>query len=85
MPYINTDCEIDLDPEDFYDYCSIREKKELAKILAEDGYVVLCSSIENKSPSSDFDWKKMLEKISLSKHRLSVEEEMMIKKIHDKL
>lgn len=85
MPYFTTECEIDLDTEEFYRECSKGEKVELAELLAEDGYVVICEKSNNKMTHSDFIWNEMMEKILLNRHRLSIEEEMMIKKIYDKL
>ena len=35
MPYIN----IDIDVDDFYRDCSTREKKELAELLTDDGFL----------------------------------------------
>jgi hypothetical protein len=88
MPYFNVD-DLDISPSDFVDSCSRREINELIEILIEDGYLTdndVNSEIKKNNKSYlDKIYDECLFKLSISKHRLTNEEEEIIKKIADRL
>jgi hypothetical protein len=87
MPDFST--EIDIDVDEFWDECSKSEKKELIDLLVEEGHVtrVPNSSIndEIQKPSLiEIEWNDMIDKLSLLRQRLSIEEEDTIKALVEK-
>jgi ABC-type histidine transport system ATPase subunit len=81
-----TEAEIDLDIEDIYENLSDREVNKLIKLLAEEGEVISTNTSKNESISFlDEEWKKTLIKLMGNRHRLSNEDEEIIKQIANKL
>ena len=87
MPDFST--EIDIDVDEFWDECSRSEKNELIDLLVDEGLVrrVVNSSIndEFQRPSlMEIEWNTMINKLSLLRQRLSIEEEDTIKALVEK-
>jgi hypothetical protein len=77
--------DLNISPSDFVDACSKKEINELIEILIEDGYIDNESISTNNVTYDDELYGKVLIKLSKSRHRLTNEEEEIIKKIADKL
>jgi hypothetical protein len=84
MPDFYVD-DLNISPSDFVDACSKKEINELIEILIEDGYIDNESISTNNVTYDDELYGKVLIKLSKSRHRLTNEEEEIIKKIADKL
>jgi hypothetical protein len=87
MPDFST--EIDIYVDEFWNECSRSEKNELIDLLVEEGHVtrVPNSSIddEKQKPSLiEIEWNDMIDKLSLLRQRLSIEEEETIKALVEK-
>jgi len=81
-----TEAEIDLDIEEIYENLSDREVNKLIKLLVEEGEVISTNAGKNDSMSFlDEEWKKTLIKLIDNRHRLSNEDEEIIKQIANKL
>jgi len=81
-----TQAEIDLSVDDIYENLSDREVKRLINLLVEEGEVISTNISKNESMSFlDEDWKKTLINLMNNRHRLSNEDEELIKKIAQKL
>ena len=81
--------EIEIDVEEFWDECSKREKNELIDLLVNEGFVrlVVDSSINNefRRPSlMEIEWNTMIDKLSLLRQRVTLEEEQAIKELVSK-
>ena len=81
--------EIEIDVEEFWDECSRREKNELIDLLVNEGFVklVVDSSINNEfqRPSlMEIEWNTMIDKLSLLRQRVTLEEEQAIKELVSK-
>jgi hypothetical protein len=81
--------EIEIDVEEFWDECSRREKNELIDLLVNEGFVklVVDSSINNEfqRPSlMEIEWNTMIDKLSLLRQRVTLEEEQAIKDLVSK-
>jgi hypothetical protein len=81
--------EIEIDVEEFWDECSKREKNELIDLLVNEGFVrlVVDSSINNEfqRPSlMEIEWNTMIDKLSLLRQRVTLEEEQAIKELVSK-
>ena len=75
MPTFYQDNELEIDVEEFVDSCSEREKQQLIEYLKVD---------LTDAPLSE--WDKLVSKLmGMGQHRLSVEEEELIRKIAEKL
>ena len=84
MPDFYVD-DLNISPSDFVDACSKKEINELIFLLIEDGYIDNESISTNNVTYDDELYGKALIKLSKSRHRLTNEEEEIIKKIADKL
>jgi len=81
-----TQAEIDLSVDDIYENLSDREVKRLINLLVEEGEVISTNVGKNESMSFlDEEWKKTLINLMNNRHRLSNEDEELIKKIAQKL
>lgn len=88
MPEFNA--EVDIDPSEFVDACSKRERDRLIEILEEDGYIQ--SSTETLSQNygvrrpniNDEIFWDSLKILMKSRHLLTLDEEQLIIKIADK-
>lgn len=81
--------EIEIDVEEFWDECSRREKNELIDLLVNEGFVklVVDSNINNEfqRPSlMEIEWNTMIDKLSLLRQRVTLEEEQAIKELVSK-
>ena len=86
MARFYTEAEIDLDIEEIYENLSDREVSKLIKLLTEEGEVISTNVGKNESMSFlDEEWKKTLLNLMNNRHRLSNEDEELIKSIAQKL
>lgn len=87
MPEFST--EIDIDVDEYWYECSKREKDELIDLLVDKGLV---RRIQYSTTTNEFDkpslleieWNIMIDKLSLLRQRLTIEDEETIKKILEK-
>jgi len=78
--------EIDLDVNEIYENLSDREIKKLIDFFVEDGFVISKTPYENKSLSLlDKEWETAILTLNENRHRLSKEDEEIIKNISNKL
>ena len=81
-----TQAEVDLSVDDIYENLSDREVKRLINLLVEEGEVISTNISKNESMSFlDEEWKKTLINLMNNRHRLSTEDEEIIKQIANKL
>jgi hypothetical protein len=81
-----THAEIDLSVDEIYENLSDREVKKLIDLLVSEGEVISTNLGENESMSFlDEEWKKTLINLMNNRHRLSNEDEELIKTIAQKL
>ena len=81
-----THAEIDLSVDEIYENLSDREVSKLIKLLTEEGEVISINLGKNESMSFlDEEWKKTLLNLMNNRHRLSNEDEEIIKTIANKL
>lgn len=81
-----TDAEIDLDVNDIYENLSDSEILKMVDLLVEEGLVISTNTIKDENMSfMDEEWKKTLISLMSSRHRLSNEDEEIIKSIANKL
>jgi hypothetical protein len=84
MPYFDYEGDIDIDVDDFLSACSSREIKELITALVEDGHLpqsVLNGENSGKQSIMEWEFNKIIEKITSNYIRLTSEEEEMLRKI----
>jgi hypothetical protein len=81
-----TEAEIDLTVNDIYENLSDREILKLVDLLVEEGVVISTKTSKNETMSPlDAEWKKTLLNLMNNRHRLSNEDEELIKTIANKL
>lgn len=81
-----TEAEIDLDVNEIYENLSDREILQMVDLLVEEGLVISTNSSKNESLNFlDQEWKQTLLKLMENRHRLSNEDEEIIKTIANKL
>ena len=81
-----TQAEVDLSVDDIYENLSDREVKRLIDLLVSEGEVISTNVGKNESMSFlDEEWKKTLINLMNNRHRLSNEDEELIKTIAQKL
>jgi hypothetical protein len=87
MPRFYEETEFDIDPCDFLDDCSSGEIEEIIEYLEENGHLKNHSSIDKGKGMGilEEEFQKKIQKISESRHILTLEEEEVIKKISDRL
>ena len=81
-----TNAEIDLDVNEIYENLSDLEILKMVDLLVEEGLVISTNS--SKKEDSNFldqEWKETLLKLMENRHRLSNEDEEIIKTIANKL
>ena len=82
--------EVDIDPSEFIDSCSKREKDRLVEILIEDGYIQPDQDTKNgntgvRRPNiNDQRFWNSLDKLSKCRDLLSIEEENFINNLAEK-
>lgn len=78
--------EISLDVNEIYENLSDREIKKLIDFFVEDGFVISKTPYENKSLNLlDKEWETAILTLNENRHRLSKEDEEIIKNISNKL
>jgi hypothetical protein len=81
-----THAEIDLSVDEIYENLSDREVKKLVDLLVSEGDVISTNVGKNEGMSFlDEEWKKTLINLMNNRHRLSNEDEELIKTIAQKL
>jgi hypothetical protein len=82
--------EVDIDPSEFIDSCSKREKERLIEILVEDGDIEPTQTDKNKGSGvrrpniNDQTFWDSLDKLSKCRDLLSIEEENFINNLAEK-
>ena len=81
-----TQAEVDLSVDDIYENLSDREVLKLVDLFVEEGLVISTNTSKNENMSFlDEEWKKTLLNLMTNRHRLSNEDEELIKTIANKL
>ena len=81
-----TETEVELDVNDIYENLSDREVLKMVDLFVEEGLVISTNTSKNESMNFlDQEWKKTLVNLMNNRHRLSKEDEEMIKSISNKL
>jgi hypothetical protein len=81
-----TEVEVELDVNDIYENLSDREILKLVDLFVEEGLVISTNTSKNESMNFlDQEWKKTLLNLMNNRHRISSEDEEMIKSISNKL
>jgi hypothetical protein len=81
-----TEAEVELDVNDIYENLSDREVLKMVDLFVEEGLVIPTNTSKNESMNFlDQEWKKTLVNLMNNRHRLSNEDEEMIKSISNKL
>jgi ABC-type histidine transport system ATPase subunit len=81
-----TEAEVELDVNDIYENLSDREILKLVDLFVEEGLVISTNTSKNESMNFlDQEWKTTLVNLMNNRHRLSNEDEEMIKSISNKL
>lgn len=82
MPSFYPECEdLDIDPDEYLDSCSVSEKKELVELLIEDGYISKEYKIDDDKSVCPDDFDEALKKLYGKSYMLTTEEEQLILKI----
>ena len=82
--------EVDIDPSEFIDSCSRRERDRLIEILVEDGYIEPDQSTKNSNTGvrkpniNDLTFWDSLDKLAKCRDLLSIEEENFINNLATK-
>ena len=84
MPTFYTE-DVDIDPEEFVDLCSIREKRELVSILAEQGYTHSRENEETGRGSSlEFQHMDKCDLLATKFYSMSSEDLEVFEKLYNK-
>jgi succinate dehydrogenase flavin-adding protein (antitoxin of CptAB toxin-antitoxin module) len=81
--YVETEAELDISVSDFYDELNHKEVKELINILIEEDYIKRNDVVEDES-IYEWEFNKMIKKITDNRVMLTAEEEELLKKISDR-
>lgn len=82
--------EVDIDPSEFIDSCSRRERDRLIEILVEDGYIEPDQSTKNSNTGvrkpniNDLTFWDSLDKLAKCRDLLSIQEENFINNLANK-
>ena len=88
MPTFYEETEFNISTDDFLEECDKDEIENIIDYLEEMGYLKNFKRSNDVSSSIGFledEFQEKIQKISESRHRLTLEEEEMIKKISDRL
>lgn len=87
MPTFYEETDFDISVDDFLEECSSFELEEIIDYLEEMGYLKNHKRAEGGGPIGilEEEFQEKIQKISESRHRLTLEEEEIIKKISDGL
>jgi hypothetical protein len=82
--YVETEVDIVISVQDFYDELDYNEIQKLIKLLIEDEYIK--GEDDNSESESIYEWEfnKMIKKITDNRVMLTKEEEELLKKISDR-
>ena len=82
--YVETEVDIDISVQDFYDELDYDDVQKLIKLLIEDEYIK--GEDDNSELESIYEWEfnKMIKKITDNRVMLTKEEEELLKKISDR-
>jgi succinate dehydrogenase flavin-adding protein (antitoxin of CptAB toxin-antitoxin module) len=81
--YVETEAELDISVSDFYDELNHKEVKELINILIEEDYIKRNDVVEDES-IYEWEFNKMIKKITDNRVMLTAEEDALLKKISDR-
>ena len=87
MPTFYEEADFDISVDDFLEECSSFELEEIIDYIEEMGYLKNHKRAEGRGPIGilEEEFQEKIQKISESRHRLTLEEEEIIKKISDGL
>jgi ribosomal protein S8 len=88
MPTFYEETDFNISVDDFLGECSSEDLEEVIDYLKEMGYLKNYKRSEDVSSSMGFleeEFQEKIQKISEFRHRLTLEEEEVIKKISDRL
>jgi len=87
MPRFYEEADFDISVDDFLEECTTFEIEEIIEYLEENGFLKNHSSIDKGKGMGilEEEFQEMISKISESRHRLTSEEEEVIKKISRRL
>jgi hypothetical protein len=83
MPHFKT--EIYIDADDFLNSINDKERKELIKLLVEDGYITPQPGVLENKNILDLEWDLTIKKLAFNRLRLSNDDEEIIKSIANKI
>jgi hypothetical protein len=83
LEYVETEAELDISVSDFYNELNHKEVKELINILIEEDYIKRNDVVEDES-IYEWEFNKMIKKITDNRVMLTAEEEELLKKISDR-
>ena len=81
--YIETEAELDISVSDFFDELNHKEVQELIDILIEEDYIK-GESVVGEESIYEWEFNKMIKKITDNRVMLTAEEEELLKKISDR-
>ena len=81
--YVETEAELDISVSDFYDELNHKEVQELIDILIEEDYIKGESVVREES-IYEWEFNKMIKKITDNRVMLTAEEDALLKKISDR-
>lgn len=87
MPYFTPD-DLDIDPSEYFDSCSTREKQRLVEIIIEEGYAAETNPVTNygvrRANVNDEKYWESLEHLKKCRDLLSVSEEQFINNLAER-
>jgi succinate dehydrogenase flavin-adding protein (antitoxin of CptAB toxin-antitoxin module) len=83
LEYVETEAELDISVSDFFDELNHKEVQELIDILIEEDYIKR-ESVVGEESIYEWEFNKMIKKITDNRVMLTAEEEELLKKISDR-
>ena len=83
LEYVETEAELDISVSDFFNELNHKEVKELINILIEEDFIKREDVVEDES-IYEWEFNKMIKKITDNRVMLTAEEEELLKKISDR-
>jgi succinate dehydrogenase flavin-adding protein (antitoxin of CptAB toxin-antitoxin module) len=81
--YVETEAELDISVSDFYNELNHKEVQELIDILIEEDYIK-GESVVGEESIYEWEFNKMIKKITDNRVMLTAEEDALLKKISDR-
>jgi succinate dehydrogenase flavin-adding protein (antitoxin of CptAB toxin-antitoxin module) len=81
--YVETEAELDISVSDFYNELNHKEVQELIDILIEEDYIK-GESVVGEESIYEWEFNKMIKKITDNRVMLIAEEDALLKKISDR-